>query len=207
MSSARRLNLPQEPTSFAGLDCRDAAEYRRRISVHESSHAVAALMVGARPKIELTIIRRADGRYGLAGVVTENVPPPPPRLALDYASDRAFVGMAGQVGEAKFVRAAGYVFYPWAAGLAGDNMALDAHARRVAPAYADNYRNVLYYRVSAELDRPWVWNCVLQIARRLESVWPLEQARLGGEGRYVGELSSAVVASIAKSAGLPGRRQ
>jgi hypothetical protein len=200
--------LPREPESFPDLDGALAVEYRRRIAVHEASHATASLMTGTgRSRIVLTVIRRGDGSYGLGGEVFENVPAPPPRLALDYHADRAFVGMAGAVGEARFCRKRGYVFLPWAAGLAGDSMALDAHARRIAGGYDKAYLSVLARRVGAELDRSSVWGCVMSIATRLERVWPLEAARLGGAGTYRGEMSADVVASIAKAAGLPGRRR
>jgi hypothetical protein len=200
--------LPQEPSGFDDLDGEAAGRLRSRTAIHEAAHAVASLQVQARPRIRLEIARRPDGLFSFGGTTYEGVSAPvDPRLALDHARDRAYVGLFGPTAEARWCRQNHVVFYPWDLALSGDELALDVHARRIAGGSHLSYRNALHRRVAAELDRSSVWDCVLRIAAKLQSAWPLEEARNGGPGRYVGELSSSVVTSIAKSAGLPGRRR
>jgi len=196
-----------EPEAVPDLLGEAAAKYRRRVAHHESAHAVASLQTGARPRIVLEILRRSDGSFGFGGVVHEGVAEPTPRQALNYAADRAYSAIAGPIGEAKYCRGHGQVFIPWDLTLVADRIALDWAAKTIVPGYAESYKHVLYRRVAGELERPAVWDAVLRIARRLEGVWPLEAARLGGEGVYVGELGSAAIALLAKEAGLPGRRR
>jgi hypothetical protein len=185
----------------------DAVSELRRTEVHEASHACASLQtINGHPRIVLTVCVDADGLYSFSGQTREGVPAPSPREALSFAADRAYVSMAGQIGEAKHCRRARLVFLPWSKALRSDRLALDAYAARVAPGYAENYRHLLYRRVAAEFERPAVWSAVRAIARKLEGVWPLEQARQGGPGQYVGELGAETIRLLAKAAGLPGRR-
>jgi hypothetical protein len=123
-------------TSFS----RAAEAERRLVAVHEASHIVAALLVGAQPRVRLSTRRTAGGRAAFSAVVTTR----------SSGRDKGFIAAAGVVGECKYARRE--LPEPSEASFQTDfaNMGPDPDAAM------KNARQVL--------DDPQVWSAVLRLA-------------------------------------------
>ncbi len=177
-----------------------ALQERRRICVHESSHAVAALACEHEASVKLTITRDADGRYGFRGVTSERCRGP---AAL---SDRAFISAAGVVGEMRFCAENDWPL-PSATTYAEDRAAIDEAAEKIAPGNASACVAAILGRAIRALAKPDIWQAVLNLADALSFYWPDEQAEAGeGAGEFNGEMPFEVIQSVVR-AGLMGNER
>lgn len=158
---------------------------RRRVTVHEASHACAAHLVGGRAKVRLTIARDASGLCRFYGLTTVTC----------HTPDHGFVAAAGVAGELKFCEATCLAAPPVGA-IAADMQCID-DATRIEGDGLYSPREIEIERARRMFDDDTaVWGCVLLLAEELKAVWPASPG--------VGEMNAERVAAICRSAGLRG---
>jgi hypothetical protein len=155
---------------------------QRLTSIHESSHAVVAHLVGSRASIRLTVALDDRGRTSFGGLVTTATPRRRERSSPFFR--HALVAAAGPIGEAKYCREMRWP-RPDDDCMAADLANVKADVARID---LDRAYSVILDRARRILDEPDVWRGVIALADALDAVWP----DLGG----VGEMSPAAVRGV-----------
>jgi hypothetical protein len=151
--------LPQNRAVALGSFSRGAGEERRRVAVHEASHAVGALLVGARPRIRLTTRRvPASLRARFAGVVS----------VAGQGSHGPFIAAMGVAGETTYCRQMGWSDPP--------GLMLVDDFENMGP-----HRDAAMESARRALDRDEVWRAVLRLADEIEALWGEDEVHVSAD--------------------------